>query len=212
MAEHLFAALPIWHSTTSAYHPQCNSQAEVCNKTFAKYLAAFVDWSAMMFAYNTSYHHSVKATPFSLTFGLEARLPSFFAPDFQRLHDPELSNANLLIQLRTAREKAVANNLLATDKQEAHFNHSATHHDYHEGQFVLLSDFSFLNKNHKLAPKFSGPLKILHVESPLNVKLLLANGRKLLSTSCMVNPTLATQLLLSVKVMLMTLLMDLQMP
>jgi hypothetical protein len=91
----------------------------------------------MMFAYNTSYHCSVKVTPFSLTFGLEARLPSFFAPDFQWLHDPELSNANLLTQLRTAREKAVANNLLATDKQEAHFNLSATHHDYHEGQFVL---------------------------------------------------------------------------
>jgi hypothetical protein len=151
MAEHLLAALPIWHSTTSAYHPQCNSQAEVCNKTIAKYLAAFVDWElympAMMFAYNTSYHRSVKATPFSLTFGLEARLPSFFAPDFQQLHDPELSNANLLTQLCTAREKAVANYLLATDKQEAHFNHSATHHDYHEGQFVLLSDFSFLKKS-----------------------------------------------------------------
>ncbi len=30
-------------STTTSYHPQCNSQAEVCNKTIAKYLAAFVD-------------------------------------------------------------------------------------------------------------------------------------------------------------------------
>jgi hypothetical protein len=37
-------------------------------------------------------------------------------------------------------------------------------------------------------------------------------AEKLLSTSHMLNPTLATQLLLSVKVMLMTLLMDLQMP
>jgi Integrase core domain len=156
MAEHLFAALHIWHSTTSAYHLQCNSQAEVCNKTIAKYLAAFVDnstldWElyvpAMMFAYNTSYHHSVKTTPFSLTFGLEARLPSFFAPDFRRLHDPELSDDNLLAQLHTAREKAIANNLMATDKPEAYFNRSATHHDFHEGQFVLLSDFSFLNKN-----------------------------------------------------------------
>ncbi len=43
MAEHLFDALQVRHSTTSAYHPQCNSQAEVCNKTIAKYLAAFVD-------------------------------------------------------------------------------------------------------------------------------------------------------------------------
>jgi transposase InsO family protein len=197
MAEHLFAALHIRHSTTSAYHPQCNSQAEVCNKTIAKYLAAFVDdstldWElyvpAMMFTYNASYHHSVKATPFSLTFGLEARLPSFFAPDFRQLYDPELSDDNLLAQLHTAREKAVANNLLATDKQEAYFNCSATHHDYHEGQFVLLSDFSFLNKNCKLAPKFSGPFKILHVKSPHNVELLLANGRKIVVNVARVKP------------------------
>jgi len=92
MAEHLFSSLNIRHSTTSSYHPQCNSQAEVCNKTIAKYLAAFVDEStldweiyvpALMFAYNTSYHRSIKATPFSVTYGLEARLPSFFAPDLR---------------------------------------------------------------------------------------------------------------------------------
>jgi transposase InsO family protein len=84
MAEHLFSSLNIRHSTTSSYHPQCNSQAEVCNKTIAKYLAAFIDEStldweiyvpALMFAYNTSYHCSIKATPSSLTYGLEAGFP-----------------------------------------------------------------------------------------------------------------------------------------
>jgi transposase InsO family protein len=35
MAEHLFRSLDIRHSTTTSYHPQCNSQAEVCNKTIA---------------------------------------------------------------------------------------------------------------------------------------------------------------------------------
>ncbi len=88
MAQQLFKALNIKHSTTSSYHPQCNSQVEVCNKTIAKYLAAFVDSStldwepyvpALMFAYNTSFHRSIQATPFSLTYGLEARLPTFFA-------------------------------------------------------------------------------------------------------------------------------------
>ena len=53
------------HSTTSAYHPQCNSQAEVCNKTIAQYLSTMVDEStlnweefvpALMFCYNTSFH------------------------------------------------------------------------------------------------------------------------------------------------------------
>jgi hypothetical protein len=92
MAEQLFRSLDVRHSMTTSYHPQCNSQAEVCNKTIAKYLTAFVnestlDWvlymPALAFAYKTSYHRSVKATLFSLTFGIEACLPSFFAPDFQ---------------------------------------------------------------------------------------------------------------------------------
>jgi hypothetical protein len=70
MAEQLFHSLEVRHSMTASYHPQCNSQAEVCNKTIAKYLAAFVnestlDWElyvpALAFAYNTSYHRSVKA-------------------------------------------------------------------------------------------------------------------------------------------------------
>ena len=197
MADHLFSELNIRHSTTSSYHPQCNSQAEVCNKTIAKYLADYVDdstlnWEhympAMMFAYNTSFHRSIQATPFSLTYGLEARLPSFFAPDFRRLHDPDNGDGTLLEQLRRAREMAVANNLLATDKQKEYFDRTATHHDFHEGQFVLLNDFNFLNRNRKLAPKFSGPFKILRVKSPHNVELLLANGRKIVVNVARIKP------------------------
>jgi hypothetical protein len=121
MAEQLFSSLDVRHSTTASYHPQCNSQAEVCNKTIAKYLAAFVnestlDWElyvpALAFAYNTSCHCSIKAMPFSLTFGMEARLPSFFAPDFQCLHGAE---GDLLDRLQAARQLAVQHNLEATD-------------------------------------------------------------------------------------------------
>ncbi len=67
-----------------------------------------------MFAYNTSFHRSVQATPFSLTYGLEARLPAFFAPDFRRLHDPDSAENNLLSTLHHARDLAVENKLLAT--------------------------------------------------------------------------------------------------
>ncbi len=92
----------------------------------AKYLSAFVDGStldweiyvpALMFAYNTSFHCSVQATPFSLTYGIEARLPSFFVPDVCCLHDPHLAEDNLLRTLHEARDIAVSANLLATDKQ-----------------------------------------------------------------------------------------------
>ena len=38
LTNELFRLLGIQHSTTTAYHPQCNRQAEVANKTIAKYL------------------------------------------------------------------------------------------------------------------------------------------------------------------------------
>ncbi len=47
MVQKLFVALNIRRTTTSSYHPQYNSQAEVCNKTIAKYLAAFVNDSTL---------------------------------------------------------------------------------------------------------------------------------------------------------------------
>jgi transposase InsO family protein len=56
-------------SHKTPYHPQTNAQAEVCNKTIAAYLKTQVLSSTsvweqyivpMMFAYNTSYHRSLK--------------------------------------------------------------------------------------------------------------------------------------------------------
>ena len=73
---------------TSPYHPQCNSQVEVKNKFIAKYLGDFsnsstLDWEeflpAMAFAYNTTMHRTIKATPFMLTYGIEHRTPVFAA-------------------------------------------------------------------------------------------------------------------------------------
>jgi hypothetical protein len=67
----LYSLLQMKHTTTSPYWPQCNSQAEVANKTIQKYLASFVnektlDWPLSMapiaFAYNTSLYRSIKSS------------------------------------------------------------------------------------------------------------------------------------------------------
>jgi hypothetical protein len=104
---------------------------------------------------------------------MEARLPSFFAPDIQRLHGSE---GDLLDRLQAARRLAVQHNMEATDVQKTYFDKSATHHDFQVGQFVLMEDFNFLNKNRKLAPRFSGPFRILRVKGSHNLELLLTNG------------------------------------
>ena len=79
--------MQVLHLKTTAYHPQCNSQAEVANKSIAKYLATFVDESTfdwdnylppLMFVYNTSFNHSKISTPFFLIFAMGLRHLSFF--------------------------------------------------------------------------------------------------------------------------------------
>jgi Integrase zinc binding domain/Integrase core domain len=47
MSDNLLNWLGTTHLTTSPHHPQCNSQAEVANKTIAKYLASFCDNSTL---------------------------------------------------------------------------------------------------------------------------------------------------------------------
>ena len=175
------------HSTTSAHHPQCNSQAEVCNKTIASYLSAMVDettlnWEefvpALMFCYNTSFHRSIKTSPFYLTFGIEPRTPAFFGADIRRFLQDEHSTA--LQRLAEARNLAIENNLLATDIYKRNFDKTATFREFHPGQWVLLDEFNFLGRNRKLSPKFTGPFKILRLKNGSNVEIVVNNGRKMI--------------------------------
>jgi len=115
--------MDIWCTTNLSYHPQCNSQANICNKTIAKYLAAFVDdsildWEiyvpALLFAYNTNFHRSVQATPSSLPYGLEAWLPSFFASDFHPMkrkmrkeRKESLEDTSVQEELKVASQKVI---------------------------------------------------------------------------------------------------------
>ncbi len=65
LSDDLFKRLGANHLMATSHQPQCNSQAEVADKTIAKYLASFcddstLDWelylAPLMFCYNTSFH------------------------------------------------------------------------------------------------------------------------------------------------------------
>ena len=189
LSEDLFRLMQIDHRTTTAYHPQCNSQAEVANKTIAKYLASFVDSSTLewedllaplMFSYNTSYHRSVKNTPFYLTFGIEPRSPYFDPQGIRQKFYGESSTDDLYNRLQTAREVARLNNEDATQSAQRQYDAKAEPHNYQIGQLVLLSENYFINKNVKLAPKWTGPHRIISLKGPCNAELKLANNRKLI--------------------------------
>jgi hypothetical protein len=116
LATELYKRLNIKHTTTAAYHPQCITQAEVCNKTMAKNLNSFVDettldWeqylALMAFSYNTSLHRSIQAMPYSLVTNIQTN------PDIQRCYSkPPAGDWYNLLQ--AARDLATQNNMKAT--------------------------------------------------------------------------------------------------
>jgi hypothetical protein len=187
VSKELFTLMDLKHSLTSARHPQCNSQAEVCNKTIAKYLSSYVegttlDWEMylppLMFCYNTSYHRSIKSTPYFLTFGMEPRTPFFDPAEIRKIHYGENTATELYQQLQTARQTAQMNNKHSTEKAKEYFDKHAKHHHFEIGQKVLLEEYNFLLKNAKLCPKYSRPFEIIAKHGNHNVKLKMPGLQK----------------------------------
>jgi len=186
LSKEMFDLLDIKHTKTSPAHPQCNAQVEVFNKTVAKYLSSFVDettfdWEqylpALRFSYNTSYHSTIRTTPYELLFGMRPRTPNFPAQDLQRIHYGESFASERLRLLKEARRLAEANtNEAQTNYKEQH-DKRAKPHDFCIGQKVLYSETNFLNKNKKLAPKWLGPAVVLNTTNT-NVTIRLPKGGK----------------------------------
>ena len=171
LSKELYKLMGVEHTTTTPYHPQCNAQAEVCNKTIQKYLASFVDKSTLdwemylaplAFSYNTSLHRSTKATPYFLTYGLDARAPSFPNPDIQRNYG-ESQAAEWFQTLQLARQIATHQNMILTNRAEHDHNRHAHPYHYVPGQMVWLDEKNFLHKNRKLAANWTGPYPITKV-------------------------------------------------
>jgi len=180
LSDELFKRLGTNHLTTLPHHPQCNSQAEVANKTIAKYLASFcdnstLDWelylAPLMFSYNTSFHRSIKSSPFYLMFGMEPRLPHLPTPDLRCKFYGESSTDDIIGKLLFAQYIARQNNKDASDIARQKFDARAAPHKFLPQQLVLLDEHSFLHKNEKLAPKWSGPHKIVRLKGDANVEI-----------------------------------------
>jgi hypothetical protein len=92
----------------------------------------------------------------------------------------ESSSAELHQRLLYARDIARRNNKNSTEENQENFNKKAEPHIYQLQQLVLLDEHSFLHKNTKLAPKWSGPHRIIRLKGPVNVELLTNKGKHLL--------------------------------
>jgi len=154
VCQSLWEKLDMIHNTTSPRHPQANAQAEVVNRTIIRYLGSFVDESTLdwecflaplMFSYNTTYHRSLKTSPFFLTFGLHPRLPQ----ELDRPYYGDDLPTELMQRLQVARN--IARQLMdkaALNYKRQHDDHAAQR-TFRVNQEVLLDEHSFLNKNQK---------------------------------------------------------------
>jgi hypothetical protein len=135
-----------------------------------------------MFSYNTLFHRTIKTSPFFPTYGMEPRLPALPAPDLRRQFYGESTTDDLIQKLLLTRDIARRNSEVASEEAKRQFNKKAEPHAFLPDQLVLLDKHSFLAKNQKLAPKWSGPHKILHLKGECNVELLLRHNNKKLIT------------------------------
>ena len=84
ISEHLHSLTGVKHRISKAYHPQTNGLTERFNRTLQEAVVKQVvtdqkDWDELLdgilFAYRTNVHESTNCTPFSIMYGIEARLP-----------------------------------------------------------------------------------------------------------------------------------------
>ena len=177
------------HGRTSAYHPQCNAQVEVGNKTIAKYLRSVVDSSTLnwemylpplQFSYNTSFHRTIQTSPYFLTFGQLARQPAFNQGDWQKKYLGESTAAEKFQILQKARQIAWENSSHQQNLNQEYYDRHCAPHEFKKDQWVLLKSNNFAHKNRKLAEKYDGPYQIVKLKESNNVEIKINRKRNLI--------------------------------
>ena len=185
VVDKLLDLMNIKKTKTAPYHPQTNAHCEVINKTIAQYLKTQVDkttlnWelyiAPMAFAYNTSFHRSIKSTPLKITFGVEARTPDF---DQKKIYGEDLPTEmfqrlwycqNLARQNATeAEEKAITRNTINPDKK-------LMPRSFKVGDLVLLK-IKDLKKDRKLCEEWKGPYIVTQVNDNSTAKIKTKFGK-----------------------------------
>lgn len=156
---------------TTSFHPQSNGSLERTHGTIKDLLRTNIDenkneWDEHLnyitMAYNTSVHTGTGYTPFELTFGREANMPSAISLTpkltqnelfklWKNRHQEYLQNAKRIIQKNKERYKR---------DQDRKIRLKGI---YNIGDLVLLHND---HKEHKLDKEWLGPYKILEVKTP----------------------------------------------
>ncbi len=185
LSAELLELLNVQHSKMSPYHPQCNVQVEVFNKTVKKYLASYVNdstlnWDKWLPALNTSYHSTIATMPFELLFGVKPTLQSIPSPDIERHHYGESFASERLLIMQQACKLAHQAAAEQGEKCKTNYDRKTATHKFVIGQKVWLSDTTSIGKNAKLSPNWIRPYEIVDINDN-NAKLKIKNKFKILN-------------------------------
>ncbi|PRQ60730.1 putative nucleotidyltransferase, Ribonuclease H [Rosa chinensis] len=184
---------------SSAYHPQTDGQTEVVNRSLEHYLRCFAtdkpaSWSSLLhwaeWWYNSTYHSTIKMTPFQAVYGTPPPAISSYLPGSTSVNavDCALKNRDELLQLLKVHMNQAQNRM----KQQA--DRHRTEREFAAGDWVFLKLHPYRQRSllkhpsHKLSPRFYGPFLI-------QKRVGKAAYRLSLPTSCRLHPVFHVSLL-----------------
>lgn len=128
-----------------------------------------------MFSYNTVQHTSTKFTPYELLFGYKPELPSsVINSTFKYRYDDYVDE--LKVRLSNSHEIAWRHILESKEKNKEHYDKTAKRICFNEGDYVYLNSEQIkpgLSK--KLAPRRTGPYKVVKNNSNVNCTIRVGN-------------------------------------
>ena len=156
---------------STAYHPQTDGQTEVVNRCIETYLRCmagdnpgqWANWISLAeFWYNTSYHSSLKMSPFEALYG--------YAPPLQIPYFPKDSNVEAVDRVLNEREswlQLLKHHLSkAQQRMKIQADKNRFDREFNIGDMVLLKlqaykQVSMHSGGPKLQPRYYGPFKVI---------------------------------------------------
>ncbi|RWS25899.1 pol polyprotein-like protein, partial [Leptotrombidium deliense] len=159
------------HRFTTPYNPSTSGLVERCNKEVNQLIRSYVEkdsveWDTVVpfitFLYNSSFHSSIKFTPFYLVYGFEPKFP--IENENCALNNIETTTVREIKEkLNEARNHAKRNILIAQNKYKRNFDKHHSGNEFTVGDKVLVNYPLLLDAaNKKYSDRWIGPFTITH--------------------------------------------------